>query len=185
KRAEGTEQGSQSESRQSGPCEAAGTGMKGQTVEDPKREPGDNNEDKPAENSGGCMAAEHGHNPPAFPDTDGEDTSPHCKPGNNEAEAGLKLGEHGASPAQGSPASSTDSAQEGSRVLKTEQREAEVVFSSAPRGCTKLAGKAEHAARRWAGVELSSVEGEPLSRVDSEDRSVYKLEEGAEGRTEF
>uniref|UniRef100_A0A3Q2QBK0 AE binding protein 2 n=1 Tax=Fundulus heteroclitus TaxID=8078 RepID=A0A3Q2QBK0_FUNHE len=168
-RAERAEQGSLSESKQTDPSEAAGTGMKGQTVEEPKREPSDNNEDKPNENLGGCTAAEPGHNPPPFPDTDGESTLPRGKQDNNEGEAGFKVGEPGESPAQGSLASSTDSAQEGSRVLKAEQREAENVLSSAPRGSTKPAGKAEHAARRWAGVDLSSVEGEPLSRMDSED----------------
>ncbi|XP_027899970.1 zinc finger protein AEBP2-like [Xiphophorus couchianus] len=165
-RAEGTEHGSyQSESKQSD----SWTSLMGQAAEDPKREPGVNNEDKPAEDCGSCTAVGPGHNPPPFSDMDGEGTSPHSKPGNNDVEGGFKLGEPGESPAQGSLASSTDSAQEGSRVLKAEQREAENVCSSAPRGCTKPAGKAEHAARRWVGVELNSVEGEPLSRMDSED----------------
>ncbi|XP_014876475.1 zinc finger protein aebp2-like isoform X1 [Poecilia latipinna] len=164
-RAEGTEHGSQSESKQSDSCEAAWTSLKGQAAEDPRREPGVNNEDKPAEDCGSCKAAGPGHNPPPFPDMDGEGTSPHSKPGNNDVECGFELGEPGESPAQGSLASSTDSAQEGSRVLKAEQRETENVCSSAPRCCTKPAEKAEHAARRWVGVE----EGEPLSRMDSED----------------
>lgn len=173
-RAEGTEHGSQSESKQSD----SWTSLKGQAAEDPKREPGVNNEDKPAEDCGSCTAVGPGHNPPPFSDMDGEGTSPHSKPGNNDVEGGFKLGEPGESPAQGSLASSTDSAQEGSQVLKAEQREAENVCSSAPRGCTKPAGKAEHAARRWVGVELNSVEGEPLSRMDSEDRLVKAGEGG-------
>ncbi|XP_054880260.1 zinc finger protein aebp2-like isoform X2 [Poeciliopsis prolifica] len=164
-RAEGTEHGSQSESKQSD----SWTNFKAQAAEDPKREPGVNNEDKPAEDCGSCTAAGPGHNPQSFSDMDGEGTSPHRKPGNSDVECGFKLGQPEESPAQGSLASSTDSAQEGSRVLKAEQREAENGRSSEPRGCTKAAGKAEHAARRWVAVELNSVEGEPLSRMDSED----------------
>lgn len=165
-RAERTGQGSRSESTQSDSCEAAWTGMKGPAAEEPRREPAENNEGKPAENSGGCTAAERVHQPPSFPDVVGDGASPHSNP-----EDGCKLGEPGESPALGRRTSSADL-----QLLKAEQREAESVRSSpAPRGGTKPAGKAEHAARRWAGVELNSVEGEPLSRMDSEDRLVQGL----------
>lgn len=165
-RAERTGQGSRSEPTQSDSCEAAWTGTKGPAAEEPRGEPAGNNEGKPAENSGGSTAAEHVHQPLSSPDLLGDGASPHSNP-----EDGCKLGGPGESPALGRLARSPDLQQEGSGALKAEQREAESVrSSSAPGGGgTKPAGKAEHAARRWAGVELSSVEGEPLSRMDSED----------------
>lgn len=171
---EAAEQDSQPTSDQNGTGETAETGNERQAVPDPKQEPGDNNENRAGMDvSGGRGAAvEHGDNTSPVPDSDKETMLPSEKPDNDGGEPGDKLSEPGKSPAQGSLASSTDSAQEGSRVLKQEQREGENVSSSPPADRTKTAEKAEHGTKRRASVELTSSDGEPLSRMDSEDRSV-------------
>lgn len=170
---EGAEQDSQPTSDQNGTGETAETGNERQAVPDPKQEPGDNNENRAGMdvNGGRGAAVEHGDNPFPVPDSDKETTLPTEKADNDGGEPVDKLSEPGKSPAQGSLASSTDSAQEGSRVLKQEQREGENV-SSPPTDRTKTAEKAEQGTKRRASVELTSSDGEPLSRMDSEDRSV-------------
>ncbi|XP_057711043.1 zinc finger protein aebp2-like [Corythoichthys intestinalis] len=80
-----------------------------------------------------------------------------------------KLFEPGKSPAQGSLASSTESAQEGSRVLKQEQREGGNGSPLQPAEHTKAAEKHERGGKRRASLEVASSDGEPLSRMDSED----------------
>lgn len=171
---EGTEQDSQPKSDQNGTGGKTETGEEGQAVPDPKQEPGDNNENRARMdvNSGHGAAVEHGDNLSPVPEADNKTVSPSEKTDGDEAVHGGKLSEPGKSPAQGSLASSTDSAQEGSRVLKQEQREGENVSSSPPTDRTKTAEKAEHGTKRRASVELTSSDGEPLSRMDSEDRSV-------------
>ncbi|XP_049617333.1 zinc finger protein aebp2 isoform X2 [Syngnathus scovelli] len=84
--------------------------------------------------------------------------------GKDEGDYG-KLSEPVKSPAQGSLATSTESAQEGSRVLKAEQREG----GNGSSEHTKAAEKHEHGVKRRASVEVTSSDGEPLSRMDSED----------------
>lgn len=171
---DGAEQDSQPTSDQNGTGETAATGKQGQAVPDPKQEPGDNNENRAGMdvNSGRGAAVEHGDSPSPVADADKETALPTEKTDNDEGEPGGKLSEPGKSPVQGSLASSTDSAQEGSRVLKQEQREGENVSSSPPTDRTKTVEKAEHGTKRRASVELTSSDGEPLSRMDSEDRSV-------------
>ncbi|XP_035530592.1 zinc finger protein AEBP2-like [Morone saxatilis] len=170
---EGAEQDSQPTSDQNGTGETAETGKEGQAVPDPKQKPGDNNEKRTGMdvNSGrGAAAEQHGDSPSPAPDSDKETTIPTVKADDGEGEPGGELSEPGKSPVQGSLASSTDSAQEGSRVLKQEQREGENVSSSSPPAeRTKTAEKAEHGTKRRASVELTSSDGEPLSRMDSED----------------
>ncbi|XP_054480439.1 zinc finger protein aebp2-like [Anoplopoma fimbria] len=170
---EGAEQDSQPTSDQNGTVETAETGKEGQAVPDPKQEPGDNNERRAGMDvkSGRGAAVEDRDNLSLDPDSNKkESAAPTEKTGNDEGEPGSKLSEPGKkSPAEGSLASSTDSSQEGSRVLKQEQREAENVFSSPPADHTKAAEKAEHGTKIQASVELSSSNGEPLSRMDSED----------------
>ncbi|XP_041832809.1 zinc finger protein AEBP2 isoform X2 [Melanotaenia boesemani] len=159
---ESSEQNSQSSSTRNETGETAGTDAEGQAVPDLKQEPGDNNEDSADEKSGACSAKELGSKLPPCPEPDQQTASPDSENG----EAGRKLGEPGRSPVQGSLASSTDSAQEGSRVLQEEQREAENVSSSPPAECAKTA---ERGSKRRGSVELSAPDGEPLSRMDSED----------------
>ncbi|XP_034719080.1 zinc finger protein AEBP2 isoform X1 [Etheostoma cragini] len=168
---EGAEQDSQPTSDQNGTGETAETGKEGQAVPDPKQEPGDNNENRAGMdvNSGRGAASVDGDNPSLVPDADKETVLPIEKIDNDEGETSSKLSEPVKSPAQGSWASGTDSAQEGSRVLKQEQREGENVSSSTPTDRTKTAEKAEHGTKRPASVELTPSNGEPLSRMDSED----------------
>ncbi|TDG96961.1 hypothetical protein EPR50_G00234810 [Perca flavescens] len=168
---EGAEQDSQPTSDQNGTGEAAETGKEGQAVPDPKQEPGDNNENRAGMdvNSGHGAAVEDGDNLLRVPDADKETVLPTEKTNNDDGEPSSKLSEPVKSPAQGSLASGTDSAQEGSRVLKQEQREGENVSSSPPAERTKTAEKAEHGTKRPASVELTPSNGEPLSRMDSED----------------
>lgn len=171
---EGADQDSLPTSDQNGTGETAETGKEVQAVPDPKQEPGDNNENRAGmdANSGRGTAVERGDNPSPGPDADIETALPTEKIDNDKGEPGRKLSEPEKSPVQGSLASSIDSAQEGSRVLKQEQREGENVSSSLHKDRTKTAVKAEHGTKRRASVEVTSSDGEPLSRMDSEDRSV-------------
>nr|XP_019955563.1 PREDICTED: zinc finger protein aebp2-like [Paralichthys olivaceus] len=168
---EGAEQESQPKPDQNGPGETAETGREEQAVPDPKQEPGDNNDSR----AGMDVSAGHGEPeqlgdiPSRVPGTDKEAASPGEKPHGDEGEPGGELAEPGKSPVQGSLASSVDSAQEGSRVLKEEQREGENVSCSPPAERTKTAERAGHGTKRRASVELTSSDGEPLSRMDSED----------------
>lgn len=173
---EGAEQDSQPTAEQNGTGETAETGTEEQAVPDPKQEPGDNNENRAGMdvNSGRGASEEHGDDPALALEADKESASPAEKGDNDEGEPAGKLSEPGKSPVQGSLASSIDSAQEGSRVLKEEQREGESVSSSLPSDRTKTAERAEHGTKRRASVELTSSDGEPLSRMDSEDRSVER-----------
>lgn len=173
---EGAEQDSQPTAEQNGTGETAETGTEEQAVPDPKQEPGDNNENRAGMdvNSGRGASEEHGDDPAPVLEADKETASPAEKGDNDEGEPAGKLSEPGKSPVQGSLASSIDSAQEGSRVLKEEQREGESVSSSLPSDRTKTAERAEHGTKRRASVELTSSDGEPLSRMDSEDRSVER-----------
>eukprot|EP00064_Thunnus_orientalis_P010680 superscaffoldBa00001472_g10706 len=168
---EGAEQDSQPTSDQNGTGETAETGKEGQAVPDPKQEPGDNNENRAGMDvsSGRGVAEEDRDISSPGSDDDKETVSPTEERDNDEGEPGGKLSEPVKSPVQGSLASSTDSAQEGSRVLKQEQREGENVSSSPPADRTKTAEKPEHGTKRRASVELTSSDGEPLSRMDSED----------------
>lgn len=176
---EGAEQDSQPTAEQNGTGETAETGTEEeQAVPDPKQEPGDNNENRAGMDvNSGRGASED--DPAPVREADKESASPAVKGDDDEEEeeeeegepAG-KLSEPGKSPVEGSLASSIDSAQEGSRVLKEEQREGESVSSSLPGHRTKTAERAEHGTKRRASVELTSSDGEPLSRMDSEDRSV-------------
>lgn len=161
---EGAEQDSQPASNRTGTGETAETGVEAQAVPDPKQEPGDNNESGARTDPNG--AAEDGLSP-------GPGADKAAAPPTEKAEhGGGKLSEPGKSPVQGSLASSPDSAQEGSRVPKQEQRDGENVPSAARADRARPAGKTEPGSKRRASVELTPAEGEPLSRMDSEDRSV-------------
>lgn len=170
---EGAKRDSQPTSDPDGPAETAETGSERQAVPDPEQEPGDNKESRAGKDmSGGRDAAgEHGDHPSLASDTDKTRSAANAT-GDKDVEAGEKLCEGQKSPVQGSLASSTDSAQEGSRVLGAEQREGKNVSCSPPPERTKPAEAAEHGTKRRASVELPPSDGEPLSRMDSEDRSV-------------
>lgn len=163
---DGAEPDSQSTSGPNSSSEAAETGGERRAVPDHKQEPGDNNE-SPAgmDGSGGRAAAavpEDNMSPVREPGT--EMTVPDDKTEDDEAEAGLKLCEPGESHARSSLARSSESAQE--------QRDGENVFSSAPSERRKTPERVELGTKRRASVERTSSDGEPLSRMDSEDRLV-------------
>lgn len=170
---EGAEQDSEPTLKVNNSGKTAETGMEGQAVPDPKQEPADNNESSRAginAMTGRDAAEEQGDDVPLAPGK--ETASPNEKSGSGERGRRIKHSEAGKSPAQGSLASSTSSAQEGSLVLRLEQREGESVSTSLPADRTKTAEKADHGTKRRASVELTSSDGEPLSRMDSEDRFV-------------
>lgn len=146
--------------------EAAGTGGERRAVPDHEQEPGDSHE-SPAgmDGSGGRDAAGVPANNRSPARRAGTQTTP---PGDKteecEAEAALKLCEPGESHARSSLARSSESAQE--------QRDGENVFSSAPSEPGKTPERVELGTKRRASVERTSSDGEPLSRMDSEDRLV-------------
>lgn len=163
---DGAEPDSQSTSEPNRSSEAAETGGERRAVPDHTQEPGDNNE-SPAgmDGSGGRAAAAvpaDNMSPGREPGT--EMTASDEKTEDDEAEAGLKLCEPGKSPGRSSSARSSESAQE--------QRDGENVFSSAPSERRKTPERVELGAKRRASVERTSSDGEPLSRMDSEDRLV-------------
>uniref|UniRef100_A0A3Q3IMD7 C2H2-type domain-containing protein n=1 Tax=Monopterus albus TaxID=43700 RepID=A0A3Q3IMD7_MONAL len=123
-----------------------------------------------SDQNGTGETAETGKQGQAVPDPMQEPAaSPSEKTNNSERELGGNLCDPGKSPVQGSLASSTDSGQEGSRVPKQEQREGVNVSSTLPTERAKTSEKAEHGTKRRASVEMTSSDGEPLSRMDSED----------------
>ncbi|XP_051911752.1 zinc finger protein AEBP2 [Hippocampus zosterae] len=153
--ADGAEQDSRSTLEHNNNGETVRTGFERQAVSDSKQEPDNKNDiglgiDVSGERGAG---AQNDHN---------------SLLGKDEGDYG-KLSEPAKSPAQGSLASSTESAQEGSRVLKAEQREGGDGSPSLPAEPTKAAEKHEHGVKRRASVEVTSSDGEPLSRMDSED----------------
>ncbi|KAM8908369.1 zinc finger protein AEBP2 isoform 2-T2 [Spinachia spinachia] len=160
---DGTEQDSQSTSDQNGTRETEETGKEGQAAPDPKQEPGDNNEHS-AEmdvNSGPGAAAEEDGDTLSRIRNDGKERAALSE--KNCTNVGVHSGKLSApekSPTQGSLASSSDS---------SEQREGENVLSSAPADHTKTAEKADHGTKTSAIAELTPSDGEPLSRMDSED----------------
>lgn len=172
---DGAEQDSRPTSGQNSTGETAETGAEGQAVPDPKQEPGDNNEPRGGmDASVERAAAEEQREDSPAPRTGADEDTPGEKATDDDGgEPGGELSEPGKSPVQGSLASSTDSAQEGSRVLRPEQRDGESASCSPPAHRAKPADRPEHgAAKRRASVELTSSDGEPLSRMDSEDRYV-------------
>ncbi|XP_075907646.1 zinc finger protein AEBP2 isoform X2 [Nelusetta ayraudi] len=173
-----SEQESKTTSGENGAGETAETGNEGQAVPDPEQEPGcgDNNE-----NGAGMDAVSGGLKPgdesltPAGPGAaataDGDSIAGTTFTGPEESDNGggaEKLSEPGGeSPARGTEGSAP-------RLPGPEQRDdvGEKNTSALPGERTKVAAaeRAEHGGtKRRASVELTSSDGEPLSRVDSED----------------
>ncbi|KAM8883230.1 zinc finger protein AEBP2 [Synchiropus picturatus] len=160
---EGGDQEAKPTSDQNGTGVAAEAGSEGQAVPDPKQEPGDNNESGADMDAGAAREGEQSSRSARLHDEQAALTSEERSDG-----PGGEVSEHGKSPVQGSLASSTDSAQEGSRVPNQEQRE-EGSGSPSPSPSGGAAKKPGHGVKRRASVELTSSDGEPLSRMDSED----------------
>lgn len=172
--------------------ETAETGNEGQAVPDPEQEPGgsDNNESTAGMDaaSGGLNAGLESVNPPdpgAAADSSAglaETTFAGSESDNGGGEAIDKLSEPGGE----SPARGTEGSAPG--LPGPEQRDGgggENNTSAPPGERTKAAAeRAEHGTKRRASVELTSSDGEPLSRVDSEDRSVESNATGNNGIVE-
>lgn len=178
---DGAEQESTTTSGEKGAGETAETGNEGQAVPDPDQEPGcgDNNENGARMDavSVGLKPEDGSLTPPgsganiddSVAGTTGTTfTGPE---GSDNGGGGEKLSEPGGK----SPARGTEGSAPG--LPGPEQRDGVgEKNTSAPLGeGTKAAAaeRAEHGGtKRRASVELTSSDGEPLSRVDSEDRSV-------------
>lgn len=171
------EQESTTTSRENGAGETAETGNEGQAVPDPDQEPGcgDNNE--------------KGTRMDGLKPEDGSITPPSSGANNDDSVAGTTAttfmgpgesdngggGEKLSEPGGESPARGTEGSAPG--LPGPEQRDSVgEKNTSAPLGERTKAAAAERAehggTKRRASVELTSSDGEPLSRVDSEDRSV-------------
>lgn len=174
------EQESTTTSTEKGAGETAETGNEGQAVPDHDQEPGcgDNNE-KETRMDG--LKPEDGSLTPPGPGANNDDsiagTTAMTFTGPEESDnggGGEKLSEPGGE----SPARGTEGSAPG--LPGPEQRDSvgEKNTSAPPGERTKAAAvtaeeRAEHGGtKRRASVELTSSDGEPLSRVDSEDRSV-------------
>lgn len=177
------EQESTTTSREKGAGETAETGNEGQAVPDPDQEPGcgDNNENGARMDavSVGLKPEDGSLNPSGSGANDDDSiagTTGTTSTGPEESdngEGGEKLSEPGGE----SPARGTEGSAPG--LPGPEQRDGVgEKNTSAPPGertkaATVAAERAEHGGtKRRASVELTSSDGEPLSRVDSEDRSV-------------
>lgn len=174
-----TEQEPKTTSGESGAGETAETGNEGQAVPDPEQEPGcgDNNENGAGMDavSGGLKPGDESLTTPGPGTADGDSiagTAGTTISGPEESDNGggvEKLSEPGGE----SPARGTEGSAPG--LPGPEQRDdvGEKNTSAPPGERTKAAERAEHGGtKRRASVELTSSDGEPLSRVDSEDRSV-------------
>ncbi|XP_029486104.1 zinc finger protein AEBP2-like isoform X2 [Oncorhynchus nerka] len=162
----GTEQDSTPANEQNGTL-AKGENMNNkQGPADSKQEPGDNEDETEMDVSNGDSKEEK---PSVAPEVAKESVLP-TENGNKEDEPACELSEPVKSPVEGIPASSTETG-ESTVELNQEQREESV---SSPPSSDKTKSeesteKTDHGIKRRASVEISSSDGEPLSRMDSED----------------
>ncbi|XP_068611292.1 zinc finger protein aebp2-like [Brachionichthys hirsutus] len=105
---------------------------------------------------------ERGDEPSPSPDSNKESALPNDPGGASDPRR---------SPAPGGSATGADAARQRSRWRKREQRAGENASRSPPAERPQSAEKHEHGSKRRASVELTSLDGEPLSRMDSEDSS--------------
>ncbi|KAM9407276.1 zinc finger protein AEBP2 isoform 2-T3 [Salvelinus alpinus] len=156
----GTEQDSTSTNEQNGTLDKGENGKKKQGPTDPKQEPGDNEDgtemdvsnrdskEKPSVAKESVLSTENG----------------------NKEEPACELSEPVKSPVEGIPASSTETGE--SIVELNQEQRAESVSSPPSSDKTKSeesTEKTDRGIKRLASVEISSSDGEPLSRMDSED----------------
>ncbi|XP_070997115.1 zinc finger protein AEBP2-like isoform X1 [Oncorhynchus clarkii lewisi] len=133
---------------------------------DSKQEPGDNEDETEMDVSNGDSKEEK---PSVAPEVAKESVLP-TENGNKEDEPACELSEPVKSPVEGIPASSTETG-ESTVELNQEQREESVssLPSSDKTKSEESTEKTDHGIKRRASVEISSSDGEPLSRMDSED----------------
>ncbi|XP_062339520.1 zinc finger protein AEBP2-like isoform X1 [Osmerus eperlanus] len=168
---DGTDQDSPYTSDHNGTGDTGEDGEKTRGLPDSKQEPGDNENGLEMDVNDGHGGGEE-HEKPS-PDSY---ASKETVLRNGELEMGCELSVPGNSPEHERPSSSSDPV-ESWRGLKEEQREESVPSppSSVPSppsdlktrdDCTE---KSDHGIKRRASLEISSSDGEPLSRMDSED----------------
>ncbi|XP_021419263.1 zinc finger protein AEBP2 isoform X3 [Oncorhynchus mykiss] len=133
---------------------------------DSKQEPGDNEDETEMDVSNGDSKEEKLS---VAPEVAKESVLP-TENGNKEDEPACELSEPVKSPVEGIPASSTETG-ESTVELNQEQREESVssLPSSDKTKSEESTEKTDHGIKRRASVEISSSDGEPLSRMDSED----------------
>ncbi|XP_029598272.1 zinc finger protein AEBP2 isoform X1 [Salmo trutta] len=161
-----TEQDSTPANELNGTSDKGENGNNKQGPIDSKQEPGDNEDGTEMDVSNGDSEEEK---PSVAPEVAKESGLP-TENGNKEDEPACELSEPVKSPVEGIPASSTETG-ESTVELNQEQREESV---SSPPSSDKTKSeesteKTDHGIKRRASVEISSSDGEPLSRMDSED----------------
>ncbi|XP_035604652.1 zinc finger protein AEBP2-like isoform X2 [Oncorhynchus keta] len=162
----GTEQDSTPANEQNGTLAKGENRNNKQGPADSKQEPGDNEDETEMDVSNGDSKEEK---PSVAPEVAKESVLP-TENGNKEDELACELSEPVKRPVEGIPASSTETG-ESTVELNQEQREESV---SSPPSSDKTKSeesteKTDHGIKRRASVEISSSDGEPLSRMDSED----------------
>nr|XP_046153400.1 zinc finger protein AEBP2-like isoform X2 [Oncorhynchus gorbuscha] len=163
----GTEQDSTPANEQNGTLAKGENRNNKQGPADSKQEPGDNEDETEMDVSNGDSKEEK---PSVAPEVAKESVLPTENGNKKEDEPACELSEPVKSPVEGIPASSTETG-ESTVELNQEQREESV---SSPPSSDKTKSeesteKTDHGIKRRASVEISSSDGEPLSRMDSED----------------
>ncbi|XP_042156133.1 zinc finger protein AEBP2 isoform X2 [Oncorhynchus tshawytscha] len=164
----GTEQDSTPANKQNGTLAKGENRNNKQGPADSKQEPGDNEDETEMDVSNGDGKEEK---PSVAPEVAKESVLP-TENGNKEDEPACELSEPVKSPVEGIPASSTETG-ESTVELNQEQEQREESVSSPPSSdktkSEESTEKTDHGIKRRASVEISSSDGEPLSRMDSED----------------
>ncbi|XP_055794137.1 zinc finger protein AEBP2-like isoform X2 [Salvelinus fontinalis] len=155
----GTEQDSTSTNEQNGTLDKGENGKKKQAPTDSKQEPGDNEDGTEMDVSGDSKEKPSVAKESVLSTENGNKEEPACE-----------LSEPVKSPVEGIPASSTET---GESIVELNQEQREESVSSPPSSdktkSEESTEKTDRGIKRLASVEISSSDGEPLSRMDSED----------------
>ncbi|XP_020346659.1 zinc finger protein AEBP2 isoform X1 [Oncorhynchus kisutch] len=161
----GTEQDSTPTNEQNGTLDKGENGNKKQGPADSKQEPGDN-KDGPEMDVSNRDSKEEKHSVALEVAKESILSTENC----NKEEPACELSEPVKSPVQGIPASSTET---GESIVELKQEQREESASSPPSSdktkSEESTEKTDRGIKRRASVEISSSDGEPLSRMDSED----------------
>ncbi|XP_064877778.1 zinc finger protein AEBP2-like isoform X2 [Oncorhynchus nerka] len=164
----GTKQDSTPTHEQNGTLDKGENGNKKQGPADSKQEPGDN-KDGPEMDVSNRDSKEEKHS--VAPEEVAKESVLSTENGNKE-EPACELSEPVKSPVGGIPESSTET---GESIVELKQEQREESASSPPSSdktkSEESTEKTDRGVKRRASVEISSSDGEPLSRMDSEDRN--------------
>ncbi|XP_064877782.1 zinc finger protein AEBP2-like isoform X6 [Oncorhynchus nerka] len=162
----GTKQDSTPTHEQNGTLDKGENGNKKQGPADSKQEPGDN-KDGPEMDVSNRDSKEEKHS--VAPEEVAKESVLSTENGNKE-EPACELSEPVKSPVGGIPESSTET---GESIVELKQEQREESASSPPSSdktkSEESTEKTDRGVKRRASVEISSSDGEPLSRMDSED----------------